>query len=344
MIFLHISHRPRLKGGPGCGMMAPDTLTGEAYRVEAERYQHQQGVVGNERTNVHLDSVGVNGVRELVRVNFVESNPVLESHTHPDAVEICYVTKGRQVYEARGTEYLLSAGWGFIAHANERHSSGGKLQEKNAQLYYMIIDTVNDTDRFLGQRGEDARALAEALNALPQRFYLGLSLKDRLDELFSLYIDRPPMWNTQLRCAVFDVLRRLVLTVNAPQPQKEISLYTLRTLNYIEDHIMEADMLSLKRLADNVYLSVPQLTEHFRRDIGSSPHKYINKRRMSLAQDMLLEGRSVTEVAYALDFSSSQHFSNAFRLHYDCSPRQWLAGREAGENAPAEPVKPRVSL
>jgi len=45
---------------------------------------------------------------------------------------------------------------------------------------------------------------------------------------------------------------------------------------------MEADMLSLKRLADNVYLSVPQLTEHFRRDIGSSPHKYINKRRPAL--------------------------------------------------------------
>ena len=296
--------------------------------MKSSCYPHASEQITHERTDLHLDSAGVTGFRELVRVNFVDSSRSIASHIHPDAVEICYVAKGKQIYEAQGTQYLLSAGWIFISHPNEEHSSGGHLQEKNVQLYYMIIDTINDTDSFLGLSGADVHELTQMINALPHRFNVGMGLKDKFEEMFSLYIDKPPLWQTQLKCAAFSLLREIALCGSMKKPESEVSLYTLRTLNYIEDHLLDAQALSVQKLADNVYLSVPQLTARFRSEIGSSLKKYINLRRMQTAQDMLLEGTSITDVAFSLDFSSSQHFSNMFRSYFHCSPSQWLAQQQ----------------
>ena len=281
--------------------------------------------VSHERTDLHLDSAGISGFRELVRVNFTDSERMIAPHRHLDAVEICYITKGEQVYEAQGCEYVIKSGYGFISHPSELHSSANCLQQKNVQLYYMIIDTVNDLGCFLGLNdAEAAKQLVDAVNRLPHRFYIGDELKAKLDNMFDLYINRPFLWQTQLKCASFDMLRTLIINAVKPQIQQEVSLYTLRALNFIEDNIFEVEKLNIQNIANYVGLSIPQFIDHFRRDTGSAPRKYINKRRMQLAEEMLLKGNRITDVAFALGFSSSQHFSNMFRSYYQYSPSKWL--------------------
>lgn len=287
----------------------------------------------NHRTSIYMDKVGVSGIREFVRVNFTQSKGVLDLHLHPDAIELCYIAKGQQVYCVEEREYKLRKDMVFVAHPNELHHSAEHRQERGVLLYYMIIDVINDTEHFLGISGADAVALAEEMRGLPYTFTAAPEIKDHFEEMFSLYFDRPPYWQTQLRCAAFQLCRKLVMYARKENAERQVSVEILRSLNYIEDHLSDCEGISIQEMAERVYLSLPQFNARFSREVGISPKKYINRRRMDLACEMLNSDMKITEISYELGFSSAQHFSNMFRSYYGISPSKWR-GRDECELPP----------
>ena len=60
-------------------------------------------------------------------------------------------------------------------------------------------------------------------------------------------------------------------------------------------------------------------------EVGISPRNFINFHKVEAAKGLLLEGHSVTDTAMALNFSSSNYFSNVFRRYTSFSPSQYLA-------------------
>lgn len=276
----------------------------------------------HKRTLLRLDKAGVNNFRELVRLNFPAQESVIDEHIHPDAMEICYFSKGTQVYRVHGVDYHLKGGMVFVTYPNEIHSSGNKCQEKGGQLFYMIVDTVNGLDNFLGFEGDETRRLACALNELPRTFHVESPIKALYDELFDVYITRPFCWQTRLRCCAFNLLCELV-KYGRRNANSNVSHDIIRALEYIEDHIYDAGKISIDLIARNAHFSVPQFTQRFLCEIGVPPGKYINRRRMEIARQMIEDGQMITDIAFKLGFASSQHFSSFFRAYNGCSPTQW---------------------
>ncbi|MFH1378016.1 MAG: AraC family transcriptional regulator [Planctomycetota bacterium] len=90
----------------------------------------------------------------------------------------------------------------------------------------------------------------------------------------------------------------------------------------IRKHLSEK--LSVADIADAVELSPSRLTELFRVHLGMSPGEYVVERRIDAARERLLKSKdSVTTIAYALGFSSSQHFAAAFKQHTGLTPSAW---------------------
>ena len=215
------------------------------------------------RTDIHIDKVGLNGIRELVRVDFNESNDKLDRHLHPDAIELCYIAKGQQVYCVEEREYKIRKDMVFVAHPNELHHSSEYRQERGVLLYYMIIDVINDTEHFLGISGADMAELAGEMRRLPYAFTTAPEIKDLFEEMFSLYFDRPPYWQTQLKCTAFQLCRKLVMYARKETAEQQVSVEMLRSLNYIEDHLSDSERISIQDMAEQVYLSLPQFNAHF---------------------------------------------------------------------------------
>jgi AraC-like DNA-binding protein len=68
-------------------------------------------------------------------------------------------------------------------------------------------------------------------------------------------------------------------------------------------------------------ISIPHLTEVFRRDFGQTPWQYLMRHRVERAAELLsTSNRPITEIALDLGFSSSQHFANVFRKLRGHSP------------------------
>jgi AraC-like DNA-binding protein len=71
---------------------------------------------------------------------------------------------------------------------------------------------------------------------------------------------------------------------------------------------------SLDRLASESGMSRSRLAQLFRRQVGSSIHKVLNKVRVAHAQALLKESNlSISEIAEDCGFATSQHFARIFR-------------------------------
>lgn len=82
--------------------------------------------------------------------------------------------------------------------------------------------------------------------------------------------------------------------------------------------------LRVEDLAGQLSLSASHFTRAFKESFGESPHTYIVRSRLKLAQQMMLStGEALGQIAYACGFADQSHFSKAFRRGVAESPNAW---------------------
>lgn len=91
--------------------------------------------------------------------------------------------------------------------------------------------------------------------------------------------------------------------------------------------LLESDLsgeFPLSRLALECGLSVRHFTRAFRQSVGMPPHRYLLKRRIERARDLLRNpALSLLDVALACGFADQSHFTRLFRASMDMSPGVW---------------------
>lgn len=80
---------------------------------------------------------------------------------------------------------------------------------------------------------------------------------------------------------------------------------------------------SLEDLARTGAMSRSVFAERFRTTLGISPANYVADVRIRSAQDLLAQGRGVSEVSRAIGYGSDEGFSRAFRRRTGLTPSAW---------------------
>lgn len=96
-----------------------------------------------------------------------------------------------------------------------------------------------------------------------------------------------------------------------------------RCCTYIETHLYED--LTLNNVAQTFYVSPEHLTRTFKREKGVTFYQYVLLQRIQESKKLLLAGKgsSLTDIAYALGFASSSHFSRTFRSVTNQTPSEF---------------------
>lgn len=81
-----------------------------------------------------------------------------------------------------------------------------------------------------------------------------------------------------------------------------------------------AEPLDIPRLAAIAHISEAHFIRTFRQAFGETPHRYLQRRRIERAVALLRAGYPVTDVAFAVGFSSLGTFSRTFRSVLGRSP------------------------
>ena len=105
--------------------------------------------------------------------------------------------------------------------------------------------------------------------------------------------------------------------------EQSIQRARLRSVkSYIEANLSDPN-LSLATIARQNGISVRYL-HHLLRLVDMSVSEWLRHRRLQRCHDLLIAPQhahqSITEIAYSMGFSSSSHFSNLFRAHFNVRP------------------------
>lgn len=96
-----------------------------------------------------------------------------------------------------------------------------------------------------------------------------------------------------------------------------------RRARFLMDHHFGSP-LGVMEVAEELRVSRSTLFREFRREFGCSPKVFLDRRRMELAEQLLLEtSRSVKEITFDCGFSSEAYFSRAFRKVHGTPPLKW---------------------
>lgn len=95
-----------------------------------------------------------------------------------------------------------------------------------------------------------------------------------------------------------------------------------RSIKFIEHGLYST--IKLDDVAEDVGLTPQYLTTLFKKETGKTLYQYIKEKKMDEAKMLLsYSNESVTTIADALGFSSSAHFSNAFKQYTRLSPLEY---------------------
>ena len=84
----------------------------------------------------------------------------------------------------------------------------------------------------------------------------------------------------------------------------------------------------IENLAKACGLSVSHFSRAFRRSTGLAPHRWIMRRRVEVAKEMVLEGAMpLAEIALACCFSDQSHFTRVFSSITGVTPGRWRAAQ-----------------
>jgi AraC-like DNA-binding protein len=87
-----------------------------------------------------------------------------------------------------------------------------------------------------------------------------------------------------------------------------------------------AEPLDVPALARVAHVSPAHFSRQFRATFGETPHRYLQRRRVERAMELLREtDRPVTDVCLDVGFNSLGTFSRTFRAIVDESPSQYRA-------------------
>ena len=176
----------------------------------------------------------------------------------------------------------------------------------------LLLDRVGVTDPLLSElmlvMGREAAALGL------RRLY-----RDSLLTTLGLTVLR--------RYTTLGPIRNPVAAVTGPASGGLASWQLRRVLDYMAANL-EHDG-GLDELVKVTGLSRAQFFRAFRRSTGNTPARYMQQLRMSRAGALLLEGRTVSEVARIFGYCSGSHFASAFRRANGANPTEWYRCRKS---------------
>ena len=242
------------------------------------------------------------------------------------------------------------------AALHRQHHEGPALPEdKGRMLFLPIDDEAYDIQLFL--RPDDADDAVLSINYLPAflaQWPVAAFVKERA---FAAH-ESTEVWfdvNAQIAqaaanlCAPYDepalehllrqteratlLLRLVTQQINLPFAACPVPACRFLAHDSEREKIFKAraildaefdEGISVKGLARRVAMNECYLKKGFKTLIGKSIHEYILSRRTEAAHEMLRTGRSVTEVAALLGYSSISHFSTAFKKATGMKPCELL--------------------
>jgi AraC family L-rhamnose operon regulatory protein RhaS len=268
-----------------------------------------------------------------------------------EGIEITYLARGRTGFRVESQEFLLESGQLTITRPWQRHRVGNP-HIGPSRLCWLILDVgVRRPDQkwqwpdWLILSSADLRRLTTLLSQNEQSVWRA---NDEIAACFERLAglvehEEPSRAQTRLQLYINELYislrelleeHKILLDESLTSTRRSVELF----LNALPEHLPED--WTLDKMAYQCGLGSTAFANYCRQITNLTPAKYLVHCRIEAAKKMLSEqpSLSITDIAYACGFQTSQYFATAFMRQTRRSPRAWreAAGRSGGAPSPCE--------
>ncbi len=251
---------------------------------------------------------------------FSRAGAPLQTHSHPHRAEVVLVVRGEQAYSTAEGSFTAVPGEAFVTFPGEPHQSGGRYSAVS-EFYWFQLDIR--AENFLGLAAPYGELLRQAVAGCREHLIpVGAEVLTAAKQCHAALTDgADPVRLAGLFCC----MTAGIFLERKPGSGDDSLIRRVR--EYIEENL--GDEMPLSELAARFSMSESGLQHRFRQETGDSLRSYINQRRVERAKKLLESGKSVTETAMTLGFSSSDYFSTVFRRYTSIPPIRWVSQRRS---------------
>ena len=211
--------------------------------------------------------------------------------------------------DARGGEYRCDAGTLYAPPPDLEHW----LTRTSRGKHHFVFAGI-DVNAVVSARLKSLKPVWQTSEVVFRR--RGESCLDSFRKLIREAASDRPFAEAGLRAAIDTLIVDVSRLAASDRPRSRTLLPIHPAIDAVRNALdaHPAEPWQLSELSKLAGLSPSHLVTLFKSTIGISPHQYLLRRRVEMAEDLLRHSdASITTVAYELGFSSSQHFARVFR-------------------------------
>lgn len=269
---------------------------------------------------VTKEQLNIPGLHMIGYAHFMTVDEPLLDHFHTN-MEFVVILNGKQKYLAGDKRYTLYGKDMFVSYPYEQHGNSGAVQDICEFIWFQL--DMSSSDHFLGlvppcseyvfQRVKEYHRRIKRING--KELYL---LRSAFEYLSSGDFSKQMLGYSEL-------LRFIMRNICMSEMESEEDTYdeTIQdVISYIHKNLLND--LNIELLAEKCGLSASRFKAKFKDEMGVTPHAYINTLKIDSAKIYLKDSwRTVTDIAYLLNFSSSNHFASVFKKYTGQTPTEF---------------------
>lgn len=265
-------------------------------------------------TKEHLN---IPAMHMIGHADFHTASVSLDTHYHCN-MEFVVIVNGKQQYTVDNKHYVLYGGDIFMTYPYEQHGNGQSPQDVCEFIWFQLdlsfpknflglTPPYSDYlfHRLLNYKNRIKKATAKELSILRRSFnLLGSSGLGKQIQGYNYFLQ---------------FILNNICTEDIPLTKDIYSMDIQESMAYIHSHLL--DDLNIEKIASHCGLSPSRFKAKFREQLGITPHAYINSLKIDTAKVLLKDPKNtITDVAFSLNFSSSNHFASLFKKHTGYTP------------------------
>lgn len=242
-------------------------------------------------------------------------------HVHPGCVEVCLCLRGNLTFETEAAAYQFLPGSIFVSKPDEPHRL--KHNPKGLMLYRFLLALPRRGRSILGLDPSETEWIIRSYTHLPKRLFKSTPrVRAAFEALFGVY-DTERLHAARRVKMKAAALELLVSVIEAARHLPDKAPDRVKTLMEVIRANPTVDY-PVAKLAERAGFSESAFSELFKRVAGLPPHAYLVDCRIRRAQELLTSQRlSLKAISDMLCFSSTQHFSTAFKRIVGQTPAEF---------------------
>ncbi|CAG7628305.1 helix-turn-helix domain-containing protein [Paenibacillus allorhizosphaerae] len=264
----------------------------------------------------------------MINTRYVENRSGLFSklHSHP-VYHLMYITGGSGTFQVNGTDTEATEGLLYLISPNEPHQFAASREHplSNYASTFMLVaederpseDSLFDLiEEYYGHALPESVRRSPLLIPSPFRSFITEGFQQIIHHQQLLHDDlQGKLRQIELVFRIFDVVQRIGLTKVRAKKQNTVA----GLLTFIQSNLHRS--LTLEELADHIHMTPNYLCRLFKREMGVTPHRYLQTLRMEKAEKLLLyTDDPVYLIAEQLGFEDVSYFSRVFRTEKGLTP------------------------